>query len=188
MEKTSGRQTSLASYDNSWYNPGPLWKRVVWHAVGRVLINSYLPVPNTIKRLALRAFGANIGSGVVIKPKVNIKYPWFLTVENDAWIGENVWIDNLTAVHIGPNVCLSQGAMLLTGNHHYKKTTFDLILGKIQLQSGVWIGAQAVVCPGVTCHTHAVLTVGSVATKDLEPFGVYQGNPAVFVKTRVLKE
>lgn len=180
-------RTRLASYDNSWYRPGPLLKRMLWHVMGRLLINTYLPVPHFIKVNTLRAFGAKIGTGVVMKPKINIKYPWFLTVENDTWIGENVWIDNLTQVTIGKNVCLSQGVMLLTGNHDYSKPSFDLILGKITLADGVWIGAQAVVCPGVTCHSHAVLTVKSVATKDLEEYGIYQGNPAVRIKTREFK-
>lgn len=188
MEKTSGTRTNLARYDNSWYDPGPLWKRVLWYLAGRLLVNTYLPIPNGLKIGVLRIFGAKIGNGVTLKPKVNIKYPWFLTVENNTWIGENVWIDNLIQVSIGRNVCLSQGAMLLTGNHDYTRPAFDLKLGKIQLHDGVWIGAQAVVCPGVTCHNHAVLTVKSVATSNLEAYGIYQGNPAVFIKARNIKE
>lgn len=188
MERMSGIQTNLAAYDNSWYQPGPAWKRVLWYIAGRLLVNTYFPVPNTVKVGALRAFGARIGSGVVIKPKVNIKYPWFLTVENNTWIGENVWIDNLTQVTIGRNACLSQGAMLLTGNHNYSKSRFDLITGEIHLSDGVWIGAQAVVCPGVTCHSHAVLAVKSVATGNLEAYGIYQGNPAVLIRTRQIKD
>lgn len=69
----------------------------------------------------LRKFGAKIGKGVFIKPLVNIKYPWNLDIGDYTWIGENVWIDNLTQVKIGSNVCISQGAMLLCRNHNYKK-------------------------------------------------------------------
>lgn len=132
----------------------------------------------------MRLFGAKVGKGVVIKPSVNIKSPWRLVIGDHAWIGEFVWIDNLVNVQIGNNCCLSQGAFLLTGNHDYKKTSFDLITGSIVLENGVWIGAKAVVCPGVTCHSHAVLTVGSVATDDLDANGIYQGNPAVKVRER----
>lgn len=122
----------------------------------------------------------------MIKPNVNIKYPWRLQINENAWIGEGVWIDNLAEVSIGANACLSQGAMLLTGNHDYSKPTFDLQTKNITLEEGVWIGAKAVVCPGVTCHSHSVLTVGSVATKDLSAYGIYQGNPAILVKNRNL--
>jgi putative colanic acid biosynthesis acetyltransferase WcaF len=146
-----------------------------------------LPIPLFLKISTLRIFGAKIADNVMIKPKVNIKYPWYLTVEENAWIGENVWIDNLTYVTIGANACLSQGAMLLTGNHNYKSPKFDLWVAPIVLEAGVWIGAKAVVCPGVICGSHAMLTVSSVATRNLEPYSIYGGNPAQFLKTRKLE-
>jgi putative colanic acid biosynthesis acetyltransferase WcaF len=186
MEKTSRAQTNLSKYNNSWYKPGNLFKQLAWHLLGRVFINTYLPFPMFVKTFVLRAFGAKIGNHVTIKPKVNIKYPWFLEIGNYVWVGENVWIDNLTDVTLCDNCCLSQGAMLLTGNHNYTKSTFDLVLGAIRIENGAWIGAKATVCPGVTVHSHAVLTVNSVATKNLEPYSIYQGNPCQFVKTRNL--
>ena len=127
-----------------------------------------------------------MGEGVVIKPSVNIKFPWKLSIGDHSWIGENVWIDNLAKVSIGNNVCISQGAYLLTGNHNYKKTTFDLITAEIILEDGVWIGAKAIVCPGVTCKTHAILTVASVASKDLDAYTIYRGNPAIKINDRVI--
>ncbi len=125
--------------------------------------------------------------GVNIKPCVNVKYPWLLEIGNYTWIGENVWIDNLAKVKIGSNVCISQGAMLLCGNHNYKMSTFDLMIGNITIEDGSWVGAQTVVCPGVTVHSHAVLGVGSVANHDLDAFGIYQGNPAVKIRERTIK-
>ena len=74
--------------------------------------------------------------------------------------------------------------MLLTGNHHYRKSTFDLITGEIKLEEGSWIGAFAIVCPGVICRSHAVLSVNSVATETLEPYWVYKGNPAIKSRER----
>lgn len=82
---------------------------------------------------------------------------------------------------------LSQGAYLLTGSHDYKKATFDLVLDNILLEDGVWIGAKATVCPGVTCKSHSVLSAGSTATKDLVAYSVYQGNPATKKRERVIK-
>ena len=134
----------------------------------------------------LRIFGAEIGEGVVIKPSVNIKYPWKLEVGSHSWIGENVWLDNLAKIKIGHHVCISQGAFLLTGNHNYTKGTFDLMVSEIVLEDGVWIGARSIVCPGVTCHSHSVLTVAGVALKNLEPYSVYSGNPAIIIKVRTI--
>lgn len=187
-EKTSQRlKTDLSKYDNSWYKQPPFLKNLLWFLVNPVFINSYFPVPVGVKLLILRVFGAKIGEKVMIKPKVNIKYPWLLIVENYVWIGEEVWIDNLVEVVLGKNVCLSQGAMLLTGNHDYKNSKFDLKVGKIVLEEGVWIGAKAIVCPNVTCYSHAVLAVNSVAVKDLEAYGIYQGNPAQYVRERKIE-
>lgn len=177
---------SIKDYDNSWYWPGASWKRLLWYFVNVLMMkNSWLPI-STLKVWILRLFGAKIGVGVNIKPCVNIKYPWLLEVGNYTWIGENVWIDNLAQVKIGNNVCISQGAMLLCGNHNYKKPTFDLIIGEITLEDGSWIGARSLVCPGVTARSHAMLGAGSVANHDLEAYGIYQGIPAVKVRERVI--
>jgi putative colanic acid biosynthesis acetyltransferase WcaF len=175
--------TDLSSYNNSWYRPGNFLKRICWYITNLVFFKSGFPV-NSIKVFLLRLYGARIGKGVVIKPFVNIKYPWKLEVGNYAWLGESVWIDNLALIRIGDHCCISQGAMLLCGNHNYNKTTFDLIVREIHLENGAWVGAKAVVCPGVKCGSHSVLSVGSVAIKNLEPYWIYQGNPAVKIKER----
>ena len=180
-------KTDLSKFNNNWYNPGSKLKMVAWYFTNALLFNNTLFPINSTKIKLLRLFGAKVGQGVLIKPSVNIKYPWLLEIGNNVWIGEGVWIDNLAKVTIGDNVCISQGAMLLCGNHDYKKSTFDLIIGEILLEEGVWIGAKTVVCPGVTCKPHSILTVGSVASKDLEPYSIYKGNPAVFVKNREIK-
>ena len=126
-------------------------------------------------------FGAKIGQGVVIKPTVNIKYPWNLIIGNHVWIGEEVWIDNLGQVSIGDHACISQGALLLCGNHNYRKPTFDLMVGNITLEEGAWVGAKAIVGPGVTMKSHAVLSAGSVAGSDLESWSIYRGNPTQLI-------
>jgi putative colanic acid biosynthesis acetyltransferase WcaF len=176
----------LSSYNNNWYKPGNKLKIICWYFFNVLFISNPLNPINSIKVLILKLFGAKIGTGLQIKPFVNIKYPWLLEIGNDVWIGENVWIDNLDLVTIGDNVCISQGAMLLCGNHNYKKSTFDLIIGKIFLEEGVWIGAQSVVCPGVICKSHSVLTVNSVATNNMEAYSIYRGNPAVKIKDRIV--
>jgi len=178
------KKVDLTKFDNSWYKPGSSIKRFTWYFKNRIVLKTYLPWTNGLKIFALRLFGAKVGRNVLIKPNVNIKYPWFLEIGDNVWIDEKVWIDNLGKVKIGNNVCISQGAMLLTGNHNYKKETFDLVVGEINLEDGVWVGAKAVVCPGVTMKSHSILTVGSVLTNDAEEYGIYQGNPAVLVKTR----
>lgn len=179
-------KTDLSRYDNSWYQPGNKLKRIFWYYVSIFFFQNNLFPFSSFKLFLLRSFGARVGKGVILKPNVLIKYPWNLTIGNHVWIGEKVWIDNLAPVVVGDNVCLSQEVYLLTGNHNFKLTTFDLIVKPITIEEGAWVGARAVVCPGVYCRSHSILTVGSIATADLSAYAIYQGNPAVKVKDRII--
>ena len=181
-------KTDLSKYDNRWYDPGASFPvRIIWYLFNRAFFISYFPF-SSVKIFLLKLFGARIGEGVIIKPHVNIKYPWNLKIENHCWIGEGVWIDSLGRVEIGNNCCISKGALLLSGNHDYKNSTFDLIVREIILEDGVWIGAKSIVCGGVTCKSHAILSAGSVATANLEEYSIYQGNPAVKIRDREITE
>ncbi len=180
-------RTNLAEYNNSWYQPGSSLKRLCWYVINIIIFKSSLFPFYKLKIFLLRLFGAKAGKNILIKPNVNIKYPWFLEIGDNVWIGEKVWIDNLGKVSIGDNVCLSQNAFLLSGNHDYKKSTFDLIVKDIILEDGVWIGAGAMVCGGVVCKDHSVLSLGSVATQNLDPFSIYSGNPAAKIKDRIME-
>lgn len=182
------KEVNLSKFSNAWYKPGNSLKRIFWHILNVVFFKSALLYPNIFKVFLLRIFGAKIGKNLVIKHSVNIKYPWFLEIGDNAWVGEGVWIDNLTDVKIGKNVCISQGAYIFTGSHNYKRSTFDLLVKNITIEDGTWIGAKAIVSPGVKCGSHSVLTAGSVAISDLEPYKIYQGNPAVYKRDRTIQE
>jgi len=179
-------QTDLSKFETEGYKAGPKLKVLIWYFLNYYILDSALPWPYKVKQVLLRMFGAKVGKGLVIKPNVRIKNPWRLVIGDNCWIGESVWIDNLEDVEIGSNVSISQGAMLLTGNHDYTISSFPYRLGKIKLEDGVWIGAHAVVCPGVVCGSHAILTVNSVATKNLGAWEIYAGNPATFVRKRTM--
>lgn len=177
-------QVDLSTYNNNWYKPGSALKRFLWHYTNLVFFKSgWFPVYG-LKVFLLRLFGAAVGKNVSIKPYVNIKYPWFLHIGNHVWIGEDVWIDNLTDVKIGDNVCISQGALLITGSHNYSAVNFGLLMKPITLENGVWVCAKAIICGGVVCGSHAVITAAAVVTQNCEPYGMYRGNPAQFFNKR----
>ncbi|MBC8266077.1 MAG: colanic acid biosynthesis acetyltransferase WcaF [Flavobacteriales bacterium] len=181
-------KTDLSKYNNDWYKAGNKIKRVLWYFINIAFFQCKLNLFNGIKVILLRMFGTKIGKGVVIKPGVNIKCPWRLEIGDNVWIGEDVWIDNVDKVVIGNNVCISQGALLLCANHNYKKPNFDLLLGKIILKEGVWIGAKAIVTQNVTCYSHAILSVGSVASSNLQEYSIYKGIPAIKIRERKIDE
>lgn len=179
-------KTDLSTFNNKWYKPGGnVISRLIWYFVNAMFFKSSYPLMGP-KRFLLRLFGAEIGKKLIIKPHVSIKYPWNLSIGNHCWLGENVWIDNLDKVSIGNNVCISQGALILSGNHNYKSRSFDLMVKPIIIEDGVWIGAKSIVCQGIRCKSHSVLMVNSVANSDLEEYGIYRGNPAEKIKERVI--
>ncbi len=157
----------LSTFDNRDYQPGPRWKRLTWYWINAWIMDSWIPFYG-LKRSLLRLWGAKIGKGVIIKPKVNIKYPWMLQVGDHSWIGERVWIDNLDQVTIGKHCCISQGVMLLCGNHRYDKTSFDLFTQPIAIQDGAWIGAKSTVLPGSYVGENTVIQAGSIVKGKIE--------------------
>ncbi len=177
-------KTELNKYDNSWYQPGSLLKRTLWYYVNVLFFINPLNASSLLKIFLLKLFGASIGKGVVLKPGVNIKYPWNLKIDDYSWIGENVWIDNLDKVTIGKNCCISQGALLLCGNHDYNKSTFDLMIAPIILEDGVWIGAKSTITLNSTCKSHSVLSANSILSGQMEAYSIYKGVPAILIKTR----
>lgn len=157
---------------------------ILWELTSSLVLRARWIVSSRMRKTALAMFGAKIGRGLVAKHPISIKYPWRLTIGDDCWIGEDVWIDNIEAVEIGSNVCLSQGAYLCTGNHDWSKRDFPLTARPIVIENGVWVGAKAIIGPGVRLKEQAVVTAGSVMNHDAEPNVIYQGNPAVRVKDR----
>ena len=182
------KTVQLRQYDNSWYHPGgSLLKRSAWFFLGQPIVRSTWIPSSRLRVSLLRAFGATIGERVVIKPSVEVKYPWHLVVGNDCWIGEQVWIDNLTTVRIGDNVCVSQGVYFCTGNHDWSDEKFGLIIAPIQLMEGSWAGAKCILTPGVTLGRGAIASAGSVVNKGIPEFEVHGGNPAQFLKVRRIR-
>lgn len=175
----------LDQFDNRWYRPGrPVWVQSVWFFLGLpILRSSWLPF-SAVRRWLLVIFGASVGRGVVIKPGVRVKFPWQLRIGDHAWIGEDVWIDNLAQVSIGSQACLSQSVYLCTGNHDWSDPAFGLIVKPISIGNGAWVGARAVICPGVAMGDCAILTAGGVAVKRIPAYEIHSGNPATLVKKR----
>jgi putative colanic acid biosynthesis acetyltransferase WcaF len=179
----------LGRYDRKDHQPGASFLiRAVWYAACALVFASPWVPSYGLKRWLLRVFGASIGAGVIVKPRVRVKYPWKLTIGRDSWIGEDVWIDNVDTVSIGTDCCVSQGAYLCTGNHDWTDPRFGLVARPIIIGDAVWLGAKTLVGPGVVIGEGAVLCAGSVMVSNAVPWGIYSGNAAVLVKRRNLGE
>jgi putative colanic acid biosynthesis acetyltransferase WcaF len=159
-------------------------KEIAWYLIKISFFLAAFPFPSSFKIYLLKLFGAKIGTGVIIKPRVNIHFPWKLEVGNDVWIGEEALILNFEKVVIGNNVCISQRSFLCGGNHDYRIPSMPYRNKPIILKDGCWIGACSFIGPGVTIGVDTVVIVGSVVTSDLESNIVCRKNPPEFSKTR----
>lgn len=176
----------LDQFNRSQFDRGkPMWVEAVWVVIQALLFSAWFP-GSFWRRWLLKSFGAEIGTDVVIKPGVSVKFPWRLQIGNYSWIGEKVWIDNLADVTVGANVCISQGAYLCTGSHDVQDEQFRLITKPIVIEESAWISAFVKIAPGVTVRKASVVELGSVLTQDTEEASVYFGVPASFKRKRFL--
>jgi len=178
----------LGKYQNTDFNRGAgSLKEFCWLLVSaRVFRHSVMPWYR-LRRFFLRVFGSHVAKAVIIKPGVNVTFPWKLSIGENSWIGEEAWLLNLDHITIGANVCISQRVLLCTGNHDWSDPRFALLTRPIVVKDGVWICADVFVGPGVTIGENAVVTAGSVVTGDLPPGMICSGNPCAPVKPRIMR-
>ena len=156
----------------------PVWFEAAWYACKAFFFLSPWPWPSAFKRWLLRIFGARVGKGVVVKPRVNIHMPWRLEVGDHCWIGEEACLLSLDRIVVGSHCCISQRAFLCAGNHDFRDEAFSFRGGPIKVGDGAWVGASVFVGPGVEIGEEAVVSAGSVVLKGLPAGMVCSGNPA----------
>lgn len=160
--------------------------RVLW-GFGRYLFKLSPRIFFRWRVWVLRLFGAKIGRSVNIYPSAIIYMPWNLTIGDYSAIGEDALIYNLGKINIGSNATISHRAHLCAGSHDYVDPALPLLKPPITIADNVWICAQAFVGPDVTINEGAIVGAAAVVTKDVEPWTVVAGNPAKFIKKRILK-
>ncbi len=153
----------LDRFDNSSFDRGASrGKELLWWVVRSLLFAPWFPVPSAFKVAALRLFGAKVGHGVVIRSRVNITFPWRLSIGDHVWIGDEVLILSLAPVTIASHVCISQRAFLCTGSHRFRSANFDLVTKPIVIGEGCWVAASVFIAPGVTLAPGTMCRAGEV--------------------------
>ena len=159
--------------------------RLLWSIV-HLLLYRTSPRPFFAWRsLLLRCFGARMGPHCHFYPASRIWAPWNLVCEDHVAAGDHAEIYNPAPMHFGSHCILSQGAYVCGATHDYNSPEFPLLAYRMRFGAYAWICARAAVAPGVQVGEGAVLGMGAVATRSLEPWAVYGGNPAAFLRPRV---
>lgn len=173
----------LSRYSAAGFDRGaPRWKEAAWFFVKCCVFQTPWPWPSGVRVALLRAFGARIGRGVVIRGNVNVSFPWRLSLGDHVWLGEEVTILSLAPVRIESSVCVSQQAFLCTGSHDFRAPAFDLRTAPITLRAGCWVAASAFIAPGVEIGEGSMVAAGSVVLENVPPHMIVRGNPAAVAK------
>ena len=156
----------------------------LWWIAQALLIHASPQVMYGWRRLILRLFGARIGKNVKVRPSVRITYPWKVTIEDSAWIGDGAELYSLAEITIGHDAVVSQGSYLCTGSHDYNDIGFPIVTKPIVVEPEFWIAAQSFVTPGVTIGRGAVVGVRSLVLEDVPAYTIVAGHPAVAIGHR----
>ena len=117
-----------------------------------------------------------------------VQMPVAARIRDHSWIGEEVFMLNLEPIVIGAQCCISQRAFLCTGNHDFRMPDMPFRNRPILIEDGAWIGAQTFIGPGVTIGSEAVISAGSIVTKDQPREMRCAGNPCTAIGSRWANE
>jgi len=159
----------------------------IWWIVQSTLFRMSPQVFYGWRRWLLRLFGARIGKGVIIRPSVQVTYPWKLKVGDFCHIGDEVVLYTLGEIEIGDCAVVSQRSYICTGSHDHTSPTFDIYARKIVIEPEAWLATDVFVAPGVLIGSGAVVGARSSVFSDVPPGVIYVGSPARFVGTRIMK-
>lgn len=159
----------LSGFTGGGYSIGrPKVVQALWLSVQGLVFQRWW-CPARLRTLLLRAFGADIGRGVLIRHRVRVHWPWKLTIGDHSWIGEGTWLLNLEPITIGHDVVLSQETLVCTGSHDRRSPTFEFDNAPVVIGDGAWIAARAVVLRGVHVGARATIGAGAVVDLDVAP-------------------
>jgi putative colanic acid biosynthesis acetyltransferase WcaF len=144
----------------------------IWSAAELALVTNPWQISSSLRAKVLRAFGATIGEGVIIRPRTRVKFPWKLTIGDRSWIGEGVWIHNQDQVTIGHDAVVSQDTFITTGSHNHRGD-MALITRPVTIEAGAWVTSRCVVTGGVTVGRSALVQPLTRVSSDVPANTIY---------------
>ncbi len=177
-------QTAVDPYQRPAFAAKDRARRLLWNLC-RALLYRTSPRPlHAWRAFLLRSFGATLGPNCHFYPASKVWAPWNLICADAVAAADGSEIYNPAPIHLGSHAILSQNAYLCGATHDYDDPRFPLLAYTMHVGAYAWVCARACVAPGVNLGDGAVLALGAVATRDLDPWCVYAGVPATKIKER----
>ena len=184
----AGAATDPLDRAKSPYSFGEKIARVLWNYGGQIVMRLTFHDWYALRNTLLRLFGATIGKDVRIRPSATIEQPWKLSIGANTAVGDRVILYCLAPIRVGSNCTISQYAHLCAGTHDYTRPDMPLVTIPVVIEDETWIAADVFVGPGVTVGEGSVVGARSSVYKDLDPWGIYAGNPARRLRDRELRQ
>lgn len=182
------QKVDLSNYQNKLGFKNQL-ARLIWNFIWAVFAR---PLPRSLgnqwKLFLLRLFGAKIHKKAVVYSSVKIYMPWNLEMAEYSCLASEVDCYNVDVVSIGAHSIVSQKSFLCSASHDVSNSSFPLITAPIKIGEQSWIGSSVFIGMGVTIGKGAVVGATASVFKDVEPWTVVGGNPAKFIKNRILED
>lgn len=170
---------------------GSTWGRsklavYAWGVAELLFVTNPWQISSKVRVKVLRAFGAEIGDGVIFRPRTRVRFPWKLHIGTDSWIGEGVWFHNQDHIHIGNDVVISQETFLTTGSHAHRRD-MSLITRPIVIEPGVWVTSRCMVVGGAVIGTSSLIKPMSLVEGHVPANSIAEGRPAQVVGVRFIE-
>jgi len=156
----------------------PAWVIYLWAICELIFVTNPWQISSGLRVAVLRAFGAQIGAGVVFRPRTRVKFPWNLVIGDRCWIGEGVWFHNQDRVVLGNDVVISQETFITTGSHAYRRD-MALITRPVSIESGVWVTSRCVILGGATLGRSALVAPLSRVGGYVPPNAIWDSGAVV---------
>jgi len=172
-------------------------RRHSWRQTAGLLAEEYLGVLTrsfpgfegmTLRYLVLKLTAARVGGFCYLYRGVTLTHTYGLRVGREFHVNTGAHLDARGGITVGDDVLVGPNSVLVSSDH-----AINVAPGQTRASAGhtnkpvligshVWIGANCVVRGGVTVGDHSIIASGAVVVKDVEPFTIVGGNPAVVIR------
>lgn len=157
----------------------------VWEVVWNLFVRWLPKICFKWHVFLLKLFGCKISGKAYVAPTCRIYAPWLLSLSDHCALGSRSEIYNLGPISIGERTTVAQYVYLCNGTHDFNDKRLPLLVGNMTIGNDVFIGAKAIILPGLVIGDRSIIGAGSVVTKDIMENEIWAGNPAKFVKKRI---
>lgn len=149
--------------------------------------SGYIPF-HSFRKFMYRLAGVQIGQGSSIHMWCNFYDPKNVSIGEDTILGDHAFLDGRAPLKIGNHVAFASSVMIYNSHHDVDDPEFKAIQKPVVIEDYVFVGPRAIILPGVTIGRGAVVAAGAVVTRDVEPFTVVGGVPAVEIRKRQITD